>query len=191
MRSFKQSIGFCGVVFLFCLFSNAQQQDSVFQQQSDFWKKVRFGATFGQRLKTHSVPYFRMVIDYFEITAAPSAVYQINKYFETGIGFQASYIDKRIGFHGLPDYKANVYGGSLIALVNPIKYVQFSTEVMQLHINKEYYDRTSKDYWNTALFVGLGYRARHLRIGFRYNVLEKNKNNIYKKGNSLFVSVYY
>jgi len=184
MKLFKRTIflTFCSVVFLFCLFSNAQQQNSSFQQQNDFWKKVHFGGAFGLGIGSN----------YTEVTIAPSAVYPINEYFKAGIGVQGTYIDEKSRFFLLPSYKAYIYGGSLIGLINPIKQIQLSAEIEQLRINVDYSNGTSRNSWNTALFVGAGYRtSSFLTIGVKYNVLHNNKNNIYKEAFSPFVRIYF
>jgi len=196
MKSFKQSIiiVFCSVIF--CQLSNSQnqntgsvQQDSVVQQensftknQNDFWKKVRFGGAFAVAIGS----------SYTSVTVAPSAVYQINKYLATGIGIQETYIDQKAIIPFGTSYKANIYGGSLIVLVNPIRQFQLSTELEQLRINVDYSNGVSGNYWNTALFVGAGYRiSSFLTIGIKYNILHNNKNNIYKEAFSPFVQIYF
>jgi len=180
MKLFKQSIFIISITFLFCLFSNAQQNSNV-QQQNDFWDKVRFGGGLGLSIGSN----------YTGVTIAPSVVYQVNEYLETGIGIQGSYIKEKSQYPMFPDSKAYIYGGSLIALVNPIKQVQLSAEVEQLRINVDYSNGFSRDYWNTALFVGAGYRMQNLTIGVRYNVLHDNKNNIYKDAFMPFVRIYF
>jgi len=182
MKLFKRSIFIISITFLFCLFSNAQQQNYGFQSQNDFWEKVRFGGAFGLGIGSN----------YTEVTIAPSTVYPVNEYFETGIGVQGTYVDQKPVFFLFPGYKAYIYGGSLIGLINPIKQIQLSAEVEQLRINVDYSNGTSRNFWNTALFVGAGYRtSSFLTIGVKYNVLHNNKNNIYKEPLSPFVRIYF
>jgi hypothetical protein len=49
---------------------------------------------------------------------------------------------------------------------------------------------TSENYWNTALFIGAGYRSGNATIGARYNVLT-DKNNIYGSAFMPFIRFYF
>jgi|GEM_PF-137324 len=196
MKPLKQSIIIVFSSVIFCQLSNSQdqnidfvQQDSVLQQensftknQNDFWKRMRFGGAFGVVVGSN----------YTSVTVAPSAVYQINKYIATGIGIQETYINQKSVPLLYQGYKANIYGGSLIVLVDPIRQLQLSTELEQLRINVKYSNGVSRNSWNTALFVGAGYKPlSFLAIGVKYNVLHNNKNNIYKEAFSPFVQIYF
>ena len=47
------------------------------------------------------------------------------------------------------------------------------------------------DFWNTALFLGVGYRSENITIGMRYNVLFKETDGIYADPYMPFVRLYF
>tara|TARA_R110002020_G_scaffold149855_6_gene326327 strand:+ start:324 stop:824 length:501 start_codon:yes stop_codon:yes gene_type:complete len=145
--------------------------------QNSFWENVRFGGNLGIGFGD----------GYFSGTLAPSAVYEFNPYFAIGPGLNFSYIKDDF-------YKATVVGGSLTALVNPYPSLQLSAEFEELHANQklelEGGDRTS-NFWNTALFLGVGYRTGPVTIGVRYNVLFDEDDRIYANATQPFVRFYF
>lgn len=148
------------------------------QQKSDFWKRVQFGGGLGLSFGS----------GYSNITVAPSAIYNVSDYFATGVGLQYSYVSQKDWF------SSNIYGASLIELFNPIPEAQISVELEQLRVNNTYSQYTPKitdSFWNTALFVGAGYRNQNVTVGIRYNVLYKEANNVYSQAWMPFVRVYF
>lgn len=167
------------IVFLFGIKSeiSAQEVPEV-STKSDFWNRVQFGGGIGLGLGNN----------YTDIMVAPTAIYNFNPYFSAGLGAQYSYVKQK------DFYKANMYGGSVIALFNPIREIQISTELEQLRVNRTYegfYGNATQDFWNTALFVGAGYRNQNITIGVRYNVLHKDSDNIYAEAFMPFVRVFF
>lgn len=154
----------------------AQQQSNPFPKtEDDFWKNVQFGGGLGLGFGS----------DYTNISLSPSAVYNFNEYAALGLGIQYTYLKPK-------NYPAtNLYGGSVIGLLNPIREIQLSAELEQLRVNINSNNNTgSQDYWNTGLFLGAGYRAGNATIGVRYNVLQDN-TNIYGSTYMPFVRVYF
>ena len=91
-------------------------------------------------------------------------------------------------------YHSYVYGGSLIGLVNPIPEIQLSAELEQVRVNTEYEyigADFSENYWNTALFLGAGYRTGNVTIGGRYDVLFNDDKSLYGSAFMPFVRVYF
>src|SRR5690606_7969737 len=171
-------------IFLFFINSTAQtstELNSQQKQKSEFWKKVRFGGGFGLNIGS----------GFTDITLAPSAIYEINEYLATGIGLQGSYIRVKPRNSAFENYEAYTYGGSWLVLVNPIQEIQLSGELEQLRVNVNYDDGFSDNFWNTALFLGGGYRAQNVTIGIRYNVLHNSSKNIYSEAFMPFVRVYF
>lgn len=167
------------IVFLFGIKSeiSAQEVPEV-STKSDFWNHVQFGGGLGLGFGNN----------YTDIMVAPTAIYNFNPYFSAGLGAQYSYVKQK------DFYKANMYGGSVIALFNPIREIQISTELEQLRVNRTYegfYGNATQDFWNTALFVGAGYRNQNITIGVRYNVLHKDSDNIYAEAFMPFVRVFF
>ncbi len=167
-----------GVSFLLS-FSSVSAQDTIVKpQNSNFWKKVRFGGGLGLGLGS----------DYTNITIAPSAIYEANEYVAFGLGLQYSYVKQR------DFYDSHIYGASVIGLLNPVPQVQLSVELEELRANNTYtqFKPEIKDnFWNTALFLGAGYRNNNLTIGIRYNVLFNESDNVYSQAWMPFVRVYF
>jgi hypothetical protein len=154
-----------------------QQQGFSSKSNSDFWNNVQFGGGIGLGFGT----------GYTDISLAPSAIYNLNEYVALGLGAQYTYIRQR------NYYTSNLYGGSIIALFNPIREIQLSAELEELRVNVNLDGSISdpQDYWNTGLFFGLGYRNGNVTIGARYNVLQDDTKNVYSQAFMPFVRVYF
>ncbi|WP_413999909.1 hypothetical protein ACMDB5_04955 [Flavobacterium sp. W1B] len=154
----------------------AQQQQNMSNSRNEFWRNVQFGGGVGLSLGT----------GYTNISIAPSAIYNFNEYVALGLGAQYTYIKQR------NYYASNLYGGSLIALFNPIQEIQLSAELEELRVNVNLNgsNSNSQDYWNTGLFLGAGYRTGNVTMGARYNVLN-DTNNIYGSAFMPFVRFYF
>ena len=163
------------VVSFFLSFSTAKAQEF---QDDDFWNRVHFGGGLG----------FGFGSNYTNIALAPSAIYDFNQYISAGIALQGSYV-KQKNF-----YESYMYGPTFIVLGNPIPQIQLSAELEQLRVNVAYEDRLgfpNDNFWNTALFLGAGYRTNNITIGARYNVLHDSGNNVYSDALMPFVRVYF
>jgi len=167
------------ITFLFFIsmcFSVSGQQISKNQSKSDFWNHVQFGGGLGLGFGS----------DFTNISVAPSAIYNVNEYFSTGLSIQYSYLKQK------DLYTSSQYGGSIIGLINPIEEIQLSVELEQLRVNVKYDDyNVSDDFWNTGLFLGAGYRLDNLTIGARYNVLFNEDKDVYGDALIPFVRVYF
>ena len=186
MSIFKKLIvfSFYFTIFLFFATTNAQNSENQrpqARQKSEFWSKVRFGGGLGLSIGT----------GFTDVTIAPSAIYEFNEYVAAGIGLQGSYIRVKPRNYAFESYETFAYGGSWIVLVNPIQQVQLSAELEQLRVNVNFDSGFSDNFWNTALFLGGGYRAQNVTIGIRYNVLHNSNKNIYSEAFMPFVRVYF
>lgn len=171
---------FC-LVFTFLIttvfHSNAQENKSI-KSRSLFWEKVQFGGGLGLGFGNN----------YTNITVAPSAIYNFNDYFAAGLGLQYSYVKQK------NVYQSNLYGGSIIGLFNPLEQIQLSAELEQLRVNttfEDYYGNFTDNFWNTALFLGAGYRSQNVTFGLRYNVLYKENQGVYANAFMPFIRVYF
>jgi len=162
------------VFFSCCLF--AQQDDLQSETENQFWRNVQFGGGIGLGFGS----------GYTDISLAPSAIYNFNKYVAFGVGAQYKYLKQK------DYYASHLYGGSLIGLLNPINQIQLSAELEQLrvNVNLDGSNSNSQNYWNTGLFIGAGYRSGNATIGARYNVLT-DKNNIYGSAFMPFFRMYF
>lgn len=162
---------------LFTLFATAFAPANA-QEDNDFWSRVRFGGSIGAAFGT----------GYTDVMIAPGALYEINEYVGVGVGLQGSYVKQRNYFSSW------LYGGSVITVVNPLPQVQLSAELEQLRVNldvDESQGNFDRNFWNTALFLGIGYRTNNVTVGLRYNVLFKERELVYNDALMPFVRVYF
>lgn len=152
---------------------SAQQQKA----SSDFWNKVRFGGGFGLGFGNNT----------FNAAISPNAMYQVNDQFSVGTGLNFNYSKFR-------DSKLMAYGASALSYYNIFPAIQLSAEFEQLRINRKYeFDGANieDNYWNPALFLGLGYSSRNITVGVRYDVLYTEGKSIYSDAFMPFVRMYF
>ena len=183
MKNLSFFIQFKNIAVFFILFQTitAFGQNSTTGMQSDFWKKVQIGGGLGLNFGS----------GFTDVTVAPSAIYNFNEYVAAGVGLQGSYVRVR------NNYESYIYGGSLIGIFNPFEQIQVSAELEQLRVNTNFYESgfLAKDendnFWNTALYLGLGYRTENVTVGIRYNVLYNANKSVYSEPFMPFVRVYF
>lgn len=167
------------LVFLMCSASFYAQQTTLPKAKTDsFWERVDVGGGFGLSISK----------DYTDITIAPSAIYNFNTYFALGAGLQYSNLKQK------DYYSSNVFGGSLIGLFSPIEEAQLSLEIEQANVNNKYLnleEDIKRSFWNTALYLGAGYRQDNVTIGGRVNVLFDKDKDIYGSAFMPFVRVFF
>lgn len=183
MRKNQISIVFKPFFVILAVFfsSNAfSQQNYVIDNSNHFWDKVQFGGGLGLGIGS----------GYTDISVMPSAIYNVNEIVAVGVGLQFGYLSSK------NYYDSYVYGGSIIGLVNPIPEIQLSAELEQVRVNTSYDARNgfpsySDNFWNTALYLGAGYRTGSVTIGARYDVLYDAETSLYGSGFMPFVRVYF
>jgi hypothetical protein len=156
----------------------AQEQPNVPEPPNDFWSKVQFGGGLGVNFGS----------GYTDITISPSAIYNINSVVAVGTALQFGYVSAK------NDYTSTLYGASLIGLINPIPEIQLSVELEEINVNTRYqFDgaNDSESFWNTALYLGAGYRTGNVTIGIRYDVLFNDNQSYYSDAFMPFVRVYF
>ena len=156
----------------------AQGQKNTSKQPNEFWQNVQFGGGLGLGFGS----------GYTDITISPSAIYNINQTVSIGTSLQFGYISAK------NNYNTTLYGGSLIGLVNPIPEIQFSVEIEEVNASTKFqFDggNLSTNFWNTALYLGAGYRNGNVTIGGRYDILYNANNSIYSDAFMPFVRVYF
>lgn len=174
-------------IFYFLVFLNTtllfSQQDSIPKTKSLFWQKVQFGGGLGLAVGN----------GFTNISVSPAGYYNIDKTFTVGVGLTGSYVAQEqnpSNFNSL-GYKSTIFGGSLIGLAHPIQEIQLSAEIEQLQVKRNFDDDFLYDdsFWNTALFLGAGYRAENVTFGVKFNVLHKENNHVYPQSWFPFVRV--
>lgn len=151
----------------------AQEPD----KRSEFWQNVRFGGGVGVNFGN----------GFFAGSISPAAIYEFNEYVAMGPSLIFSYQENN-------DFTSTLYGGSWIVLANPIPQIQLSTEIEQLRVNQkiENFNGSFEDnFWNTAFFLGAGFRQGPATIGIRYNVLYQEGDGIYSNAWIPFVRVFF
>lgn len=156
------------------------QYSQIPPSKSPFWDKVQFGGGLGLSFGS----------GYTDISVAPSAIYNVNQYLATGIGLQASYVSSK-GY-----YDSGIYGVSLLTYINPIPEIQLSINLNESYVNNHYesyygYNSYTDNFWNTALFLGAGYRTGNVTVGLAYNVLFDENDNVYGDAVMPFVRAYF
>lgn len=171
------------LLLILLLFGGFQLSAQIINQEKpsnrpyDFWSHVRYGGNFGLSWSDSG----------FSGTIIPSAIYEFNRHVATGVGLNFTYMNG-------DNYKAFVYGGSLLAMVNPVLDLQISAELEQLRVNREFDyvgENFEDNFWNTGLYLGLGYIIDNFSIGVRYNVLYDDNKSIYSSPLSPFVRAYF
>jgi len=163
----------------FCLFTSyLMAQENTYNHKSDFWDHVRFGGGIGLSFQNN----------YFSGTLSPSAIYQFNQQFALGVGLSGTYNSRK------DYYKSTILGGSIIGLFNPIREIQISAELEENNVNINWDNRTgltNENYWYTSLFLGAGYRTKHVTVGIRYDVLYDKEKSTYTDPWMPFIRVYF
>ena len=167
------------LIFAFLVISTSLTfSQNTSSDSSDFWKHVRLGGGIGLSFGD----------GFFSGTLAPSAIYEFNPQFALGVGLNGTYNSQK-NF-----YKSTIFGGSLIALFNPIQEIQLSAEFEELNVQRNWEDGTGiadENYWYPALFMGVGYRTQNVAFGIRYDVLYDRDKSIYADPWAPFVRVYF
>lgn len=168
------------ILAFFCYENVIAQYQQEPQPKSAFWQNVQFGGGLGLSFGS----------GYTDISIAPSAIYNVNPYLATGLGLQASYVSSK-GY-----YDSGIYGVSILTFINPIPEIQFSINLNESYVNNHYeayYGQNSytDSFWNTALFLGAGYRTGNVTVGLAYNVLFDENDNVYGDALMPFVRAYF
>ncbi len=174
----KNRVALSFILFLSISFSLYGQQQVVGEYK--FWDRVRFGGNIGGGFTN----------DFTSFIIAPQAIYQFNQYVGAGAGLTYSYSELDADRFDILDYSSNIYGASLIGIVNPIQEVQLSADLELLNVNRNFHEGgVDQNYWVPALFIGAGYRQGNVVFGIRYDVLFDRERSIFANDVQPFVRV--
>ncbi len=168
------------IILIFLIFSTVNfAQDT---SRSPFWSNVRFGGGIGLSFGN----------DITSIGLSPTALYEFNNKFGLGMGLNFTYNSRK------DYYKSTIFGGSIIGMYNPIPQIQTSLEFEELNIDRNfdseyaaYFNVKDSNFWNSSLFVGLGYGSRYVSVGVRYDLLYDKDKSIYANPWVPFVRVFF
>lgn len=166
------------LIVLFPIIGTAQDVPLPKAKTGAFWEHVQFGGGLGLSISS----------EYTDVTIAPGALYNFNEHFAVGTGLQYS------NFKQKNYYSSNVFGGSLMGLYSPVQEIQLSLELEEINVTSKYQDlggNSTRNFWNTGLFIGGGYRQNNVTIGGRFNVLYDTNKDIYGSAFMPFVRVYF
>lgn len=177
LNTFFYTLIFFNSAYLF------SQQDSIPKTKSVFWQKVQFGGGLGLAFGN----------GFSNFSLSPTGYYHVNKMVSVGAGISGSYVaqESNPSNYNATGYKSTIFGGSVIGLFHPIENIQLSTEIEQLRVTRKFDAVNSRNdsFWNTAVFVGAGYRQQNVTFGVKYNLLYANQNNVYAQDWLPFVRV--
>jgi hypothetical protein len=157
---------------LFCFLSYGQQKES------GFWDRMRYGGNLGGNFSTN----------FSSVLVAPQAIYQVNDLVGIGAGLNYSYSERDL--NRSDDFKSTIAGSSLIAIAQPLDFLQISADFEYLHVNRNFADSSlDNTYWVPALFLGAGYGQGNFVIGARYDVLFSERRSVYQNGIQPFIRV--
>jgi long-subunit fatty acid transport protein len=152
--------------------SFAQANDTI--KQPD--KKLKFGCGFGLNF-----------VGGTSVSLSPNLTYKISEKIAIGGGLQGSYNEIKNLQNTL------TFGANALVFYTPIKAIQTSLEFTQLRVKTETEInsvKTSKSFWDSALFVGVGYNiTKKITIGAKYNFLYKKDESVYTSAVIPFVNI--
>lgn len=176
--NFQKTLNHVIILFSLCSFTLMSQNRVAHSTQNNFWNHVLFGGAMGISLGE----------GFFSGTLAPSAIYQFNEQVGIGLGLNGTYNTRK------DLYKSSIIGASVIGLVNPIREMQLSAEFEELHVNRNWDNRTGiedENYWYPALFLGVGFNNGPVTFGIRFDVLHDRNKSIYSEAYVPFVRMYF
>jgi hypothetical protein len=121
-----------------------------------------------------------------DILIAPKAYYHVTPMFLTGFGITYIYSDFDDNFFG---YHSNSIGGSILAAIRPVPYLQFSAEYEGLNTNRGGY--LPGNYWNNAIYLGASFVSGNVSFGFRYDVLYDSNQSVYGSAFNPIIGFYF
>lgn len=165
--------------FIICFYFTFSFSQDTSSNPSDFWKNVQFGGGIGLNFGD----------GFFSGALSPNAIYKFNPYVAAGIGLNVQYSSQRDIF------KSTVLGASIVALFNPYRELQISTEFEQLHVNRnfdeEFVSNVDDKYWYPSLFLGIGYTSGNVTFGIRYDILYDKYKSIQNEAWMPFVRFWF
>ncbi len=170
---------FCCLFTIFLINSDlySQEIDSTPQVENSFWNSVRFGGSLGLNFGNGN----------FTGIIAPAAIYDFNSIVSAGVGLSGAYASQS-------RFNASSFGGSVITMVRPVRFLQLSAEFEELYITRNYKldgSNLKEQDWVPALWAGLGFTTGNVVTGIRYNLLHDSNKSFYSSAFMPFVSVYF
>ncbi|MCM4173278.1 hypothetical protein DHD32_17525 [Arenibacter sp. TNZ] len=121
------------------------------------------------------------------ISLAPNLIYAVSNKVSLGGGIQGSY-------SAIKDLQnTTTFGANVITQYRPIKQLTTLLEFAELKVSTKTETDTGKitdNYWDSALFVGLGWNINEkISVGAKYNLLYKKDESVYTSPILPFVNI--
>lgn len=152
---------------------NKTSKDSLFLKPD---KKLKFGCGFGLNF-----------VGGTSLSISPNLNYSLSEKTSFTVGLQTSYNEiKNL-------QKTFTYGANAGIIYAPIKKINLMTEIVQLKVkttSEVSGIQSTKEFWDTALFAGLGYNITNkISVGAKYNFLYKKGESVYSTPIIPFVNI--
>ncbi|MFS8081817.1 MAG: hypothetical protein ACMG51_00085 [Ginsengibacter sp.] len=137
-------------------------------------KKLKFGMGFGLNF-----------VGGTNISLSPNLTYPLTQKVSVGAGLQFNYASlKNV-------QKTTTIGANALLYYTPVKKILTSLEFSELHVNRNLlFTNTKDEFWESALFVGLGYQLTpKIALGAKYNVLYNKNKSIYSSPVVPFINI--
>ena len=98
----------------------------------------------------------------------------------------------RIASCSSPAPEFNAPPGRFVVVPLTLLPLPARVELEELRVNQEFTQIDyGRNFWNTALYLGLGYHTDNVTVGVRYNVLYDADDFVYSEAFMPFVRVYF
>ena len=137
-------------------------------------RKLKFGMGFGLNF-----------VGGTNISLSPNLSYPLTQKVSVGAGLQ-------FNFASLKNVqKTTTIGVNALLYYTPVKKILTSLEFSELHVNRNLLFANTKDeFWESALFIGLGYQLTpKIAFGAKYNVLYNKSKSIYSSPVVPFINI--
>lgn len=125
---------------------------------------------------------------YSTFSISPSVIYSFSDKFSAGVNLTYAYVKTK----SISNSISNHFGGSILALYEPINHLRFAVEYEQLKIDQTYIYLDNAPIWQPAFYIGAEYVIGRFSMGLRYDLMfEKNKNIIYSAALTPVFRVYF
>lgn len=137
-------------------------------------KKLNFGLGFGLNF-----------VGGTSVSLSPNLTYRLTNQFSIGAGLLFSY-------NGIKDLqKTTTIGANIVGNYYPIPKLITNVEFAEMHVNRNMiYTDTKDNFWDSALFIGIGYQiTQKISVGGKYNLLYKKDKSVYSSPFLPFVNI--
>ena len=169
-------------IFISILFIQENVQAQI---QADSLATVKTGKSADSRKLKFGMGFGLNFVGGTNISLSPNLTYPLTQNVSVGAGLQFNYASlKNV-------QKTTTLGLNALFYYTPVKKILTSLEFSEMHVNRNLQFANTKDnFWESALFVGLGYQlTTKIAFGAKYNVLYNRSKSIYSSPVIPFVNI--